>query len=146
MFKKILVPVDPDEAGLGLPAIEHAAMIAKHDDAELRLVGVVHEVPSSIDKYIGSYVPKDYKTHFLIEAKSNLAGLVEKSGLPKDKASITIRAGGAYQEVLEEAEHWGADLIVMSSHAPAMKTYLLGSTAAKIVRHAECSVTVLRAH
>jgi len=46
--------------------------------------------------------------------------------------------------VLEEAEACKADLIVMGSHRPAMATYLLGSNAARIVRHAPCSVMVLR--
>ena len=38
----------------------------------------------------------------------------------------------------------GADLIVIGSHRPAMSTYLLGSNAKTIVRHAKCSVLVLR--
>ena len=37
-----------------------------------------------------------------------------------------------------------ADLIVIGSHRPAMSTYLLGSNAKTIVRHAKCSVLVLR--
>ncbi|TPQ46867.1 universal stress protein UspA, partial [Prosthecomicrobium hirschii] len=34
--------------------------------------------------------------------------------------------------------------IVVSSHRPSMATYLIGSNAAKIVRHAPCSVMVVR--
>ena len=38
----------------------------------------------------------------------------------------------------------GYDLIVVGSHRPAMATYLLGSNASTIVRHAPCSVLVVR--
>ncbi|MCC2654076.1 MAG: universal stress protein UspA, partial [Microvirga sp.] len=48
-------------------------------------------------------------------------------------------------EVLDEAEQTGADLVVVGSHRPTMATYLLGSNASTIVRHAKCSVLVVRA-
>ena len=37
-----------------------------------------------------------------------------------------------------------ADLIVMTSHRPAMRTYFLGSNAGHVVRYAKCSVLVVR--
>jgi nucleotide-binding universal stress UspA family protein len=46
--------------------------------------------------------------------------------------------------VIDEAKESAVDLIVVTSHRPQMSTYLLGSNAAKIVRHATCSVLVLR--
>ena len=52
--------------------------------------------------------------------------------------------GGVYHDVLQEAEKIGADLIVVGSHRPTMATYLIGSNAAAIVRHAKCSVLVVR--
>jgi nucleotide-binding universal stress UspA family protein len=55
-----------------------------------------------------------------------------------------VRQGGIYHEVLEEAKTFGCDLIVMSSHRPAMKTYFLGSNAGHMVRYAKCSVLVVR--
>ncbi|WP_170501927.1 universal stress protein, partial [Ruegeria atlantica] len=38
----------------------------------------------------------------------------------------------------------GIDCIVLASHKPGMKDFFLGSTAALVVRHARCSVHVLR--
>ena len=55
-----------------------------------------------------------------------------------------MRQGGIYHEVLEEAKAFIADLIVMSSHRPAMRTYFLGSNAGHVVRYATCSVMVVR--
>ncbi len=51
-----------------------------------------------------------------------------------------------YDEVLAEAKFWGANLIIVGSHSPSMSTYLFGSNAQKIVRHANCSVMVVRPH
>ncbi|WP_179655998.1 universal stress protein, partial [Salmonella enterica] len=37
-----------------------------------------------------------------------------------------------------------ADMVIIASHRPDITTYLLGSNAAAVVRHAECSVLVVR--
>ncbi|MFQ5760821.1 MAG: universal stress protein, partial [Acidiferrobacterales bacterium] len=42
------------------------------------------------------------------------------------------------------AEKAGCDLIVMASQRPELKDYLLGPNAARVVRHANCSVLVAR--
>ncbi len=55
-----------------------------------------------------------------------------------------VRQGGIYHEILEEAAAFKADLIVMTSHRPAMRTYFLGSNAGHVVRYAKCSVLVVR--
>ena len=55
-----------------------------------------------------------------------------------------VRQGGIYHEILEEAAAIRADLIVMTSHRPAMRTYFLGSNAGHVVRYAKCSVLVVR--
>ena len=67
-----------------------------------------------------------------------------KSGIEPSRISSVVRQGGIYHEILEEAQAINADLIVMSSHRPAMKTYFLGSNAGHVVRYAKCSVLVVR--
>jgi universal stress protein A len=47
--------------------------------------------------------------------------------------------------ILEHAKEWGADLIVVGSHDRSrMERFLLGSIAESVVKHAPCSVLVLR--
>ena len=47
--------------------------------------------------------------------------------------------------ILEEAESWGADLIVLGSHGyRAWERFLLGSVSQAVVSHAKCSVEVVR--
>ena len=76
-------------------------------------------------------------------AEEALALVCKDSGLG-EKCSSVVRQGGIYHEVLEEAKTFGCDIIVMSSHRPAMKTYFLGSNAGHMVRYAKCSVLVVR--
>ena len=73
-----------------------------------------------------------------------LATAAEGIDYPKELVSTALRFGAIYSEVLAEAEAWGADLIVVGSHRPSMSTYLLGSNANTIVRHAKCAVLVAR--
>ena len=47
--------------------------------------------------------------------------------------------------ILDEAESWGADLIVLVSHGYGpLKRFLLGSVSQAVVSHAKCSVEVVR--
>jgi nucleotide-binding universal stress UspA family protein len=47
--------------------------------------------------------------------------------------------------ILDEAETWGADLIVVGSHGyRAWERFLLGSVSHSVVSHAKCSVEVVR--
>jgi nucleotide-binding universal stress UspA family protein len=56
-----------------------------------------------------------------------------------------VRQGDPRREILEEAKAWGADLIVVGSHGrTGLERWLLGSVAEHIVRHASCSVEVVR--
>ena len=50
----------------------------------------------------------------------------------------------SYDEVIATAKSLGAELIIVGSHKPDVSDYLLGSNAARIVRHADCSVLVVR--
>ena len=67
--------------------------------------------------------------------------------MPAGQASATVRQGGIYQEILEEANSMGADLIIMTSRRAqrhAVRTYFLGSNTGHVVRYAKCSVLVVR--
>jgi nucleotide-binding universal stress UspA family protein len=56
-----------------------------------------------------------------------------------------VRQGDARQEIVDEAKDWAADLIVVGSHGrTGIQRWLLGSVAEHVVRHAPCSVEVVR--
>jgi hypothetical protein len=48
------------------------------------------------------------------------------------------------RNILEKSAQKSAELIIVASHQPELQNYFLGSTAAKVVRHATCSVLVVR--
>jgi len=54
------------------------------------------------------------------------------------------RTGHSYKTILDVADEKQVDLIVIASHQPGLQDYFLGSTAAKVVRHAKCSVLIIR--
>ena len=64
---------------------------------------------------------------------------------PSIKVTGNILPGSPRSIILEEAERWKADLIVVGSHGyGAWHRFLLGSVSQAIVSHAKCSVEVVR--
>lgn len=139
MFKRILLPIDLEEAEMTRQAIEAAVRIADAG-AEMRLVNVQALMPATFIEY----GPPDYEGEVRLVAEKQLAEVAGKVNFPRERFSTSVRVGSVYHEALTEAEEWRADLIVICSNRPTLTTYLLGSNAAKIVRHATCSVLVVR--
>jgi len=70
------------------------------------------------------------------------AELLKKAGFSTETA---VREGDPRSAIVDEADEWGADLIVVGSHGRSGLTrWLLGSVAQAIVGHAPCSVEVVR--
>jgi nucleotide-binding universal stress UspA family protein len=140
MYKKILVPVDLADTDLAKPAIETAVGMARDSGGSVRLINVQPVTPVML----AEYVPPDFEAQQRRSSEDVLGIIAGECGLDPKRISFTVRQGGIYHEVLEEAKEFDADLIVMSSHRPAMRTYFLGSNAGHVVRYAPCSVLVVR--
>jgi universal stress protein G len=140
MFKQILVPVDLADTELAKPSIETAVALVRVSGGGVRLLNVLPMTPVML----AEYVPPDFDVQQRQSAEEALTIISRECGLDAAHVSSTVRQGGIYHEVLEEAKAIGADLIVMSSHRPAMRTYFLGSNAGHVVRYAKCSVLVVR--
>src|SRR5262245_24856780 len=140
MYNKILVPVDLADTDLAKPAISTAVEMARNAGGSVRLVNVLAMTPVML----AEYVPPDFDVQQRKSSEEALSIIAAEAGLPADKVSHVVRQGGIYHEILEEAKGIHADLIVMSSHRPAMRTYFLGSNAGHVVRYAKCSVLVVR--
>jgi nucleotide-binding universal stress UspA family protein len=140
MFKKILVPVDLTEPEFTKPAVDAAVELARASGGIVRIVNVLPMTPVML----AEYVPADFDSQQRQTAEDAVVSLARESGFEAARLSTVVRQGGIYHEVLEEAGTMDADLIVMVSHRPALKTYLLGSNAGHVVRYAKCSVLVVR--
>jgi nucleotide-binding universal stress UspA family protein len=140
MFKMILVPVDLSEVEVARPALDKAVALAGITEAKLGLVYVRSILPVTFMEY----VPPSFDEEQQADCEKQIAEVAASLNLPANRVTTAVRMGSVYNEVLAEAEKTGADLIVVGSHRPGMATYLLGSNASTIVRHAMCSVLVVR--
>ncbi len=136
MYKKILVPVDPSHGAVA----RHILAVARHlagADGWITVLNVIEPIPA----YVASQIPKDVLAENRDAAKARVEGLADREGL---KGHVVLRQGSPAAEILAEAEEMGADAIVLGSHRPDYTDYFLGSTAARVVRHARCTVVVER--
>ena len=61
-----------------------------------------------------------------------------------DFEGLQFISSAGLRVILATAKKVRADLIVMAAHRPEFRDYLLGPNAYRVVRHAECSVLVVR--
>ena len=143
MTNSVLCAVDVSNGDDDMNTIQAAARLAKLDDAQLDVIAVVPDFGIS---QVGSYFTKDHHNTMLAEAKEALNALVTKAldAKQNEKVRHIVATGRAYEEVLNLAEKAKSELIVVGAHDSALTDYLLGPNAARIVRHAKCSVFVVR--
>ncbi len=94
-----------------------------------------------IPAYAQSYLPEGQLQQNLEETRETLKALADSIGV---KADIVVRYGSPSPVILDEADERDSDLIIIASHHPGIKDYLIGSTASRVVRHADCSVLINR--
>lgn len=140
MFEKILVPVDLTEPEMSRKAIVAASALAKAFKSEFRMINVQSLLP--VDFL--DYVEKDFAADIRQGLEQEISALADSADYPRERISTKILFGPVHHKILEEAEAWGADLIVLCSHRPDRKGYLIGSTASAIVHNAKRSVWVVR--
>ena len=141
MFRKILLPIDVAEPEVANEAVAAATALAGAFDSELRLVHVASPVLVASPMAV---IPQAVYDAIGVYEQSELERLAKAINRPPGTLSVAVRVGAIYPELLSEAGEWGADLVVVGAHKRSMATYLLGSTAAAIVRHAACTVMVVR--
>lgn len=61
-----------------------------------------------------------------------------------DTTDILVRTGHAARTILDVAEEVDSDVVILASHNPGFADHFLGSVAGRVVRHAHCSVHVVR--
>jgi len=141
MFKKILVPIDTNQESSWRLALPQALDLVKRDGAKLYLFTVVPDFGMAM---VGSFFPKDYAEKAMQHAEYELNS-VARNHVPADvDYTCYVRHGTIYKRILQSADELGTDLIVLTSHRPETKDYLLGPNAARVVRHAKQSVFVIR--
>jgi len=141
MFKNILTAIDLTEESSWVKSIPTAVDFCQSAGARLHLMTVIPDFGMSI---VSQYFPKDYAEKALEGARAELNAFASKH-IPDDlQPTLVIAQGTIYEEIIRVGNEVSADLIIVASHRPSLKDYLLGPNAARVVRHANCSVLVVR--
>ena len=138
-MKKILVALDGSPRADGVLA--YAVSLARLTDAKLvlfRSFGIPPEMtlawPVS-DEPLETALRKQAQTYLDERARTVPNGLLRE---------VRVMLGVPWQAVCSAARHENADLIVIGAHGYSGIDHLLGTTAAKIVNHADRPVLVVR--
>lgn len=129
---------DPDSVHRVLPIAEE---MAQKFGAELHVLCVV---PTYSMPIVGSFFPDGYEDKALEAAKAALSDTLAKNSKNASALKGHVAQGSIYGEIIDAANKLECSLIIMESHRPALKDYLLGPNAARVVRHAKQSVYVHR--
>jgi nucleotide-binding universal stress UspA family protein len=141
MFSSILVPVDLAAVSGKRRALAVAADMAHRYDADLTVMTVIPDFGMSI---VGSFFDEGFAARATAEAAEKLRAFCAGHVPTGLRVHERVAQGPIYDEVLRAARAIPCDCIVMGSHRPELKDYLLGPNAARVVRHAPCSVMVVR--
>ena len=135
MYKNILVPVLIDD--------EHdtqssylAARTLADEDAKFTVLHVMESIPG----FVATQLPDDV----LDKSRDHAEMALRQSAAALPGASTHLAVGHPGRFIVEYAKENGIDCIIIASHRPGIEDYFLGSTAARVVRHAQCAVHVIR--
>ena len=135
MYTNILVPVSFEADRNAQGAMEIAKALCS-EGGKITCLHVLEELP----KYATEYLPAGHVEAAKADIVKGLSALIEGVS----NATTMVVEGHSSRSILAHADNNDVDLIIVASHQPGMQDYLLGSTAAKVVRHAKCAVHVLR--
>ena len=141
MYQKILLCVDLHDEASWRKSLPAAVEICQSFGAELHILTVVPDLPSGV---LELYLPEGRAVNLIRESDTSLAEFVSRHLAKSPTAHQHVGQGTVYRVILVTAGTIGADLIVMGSHSPAMSDFMLGPNAARVVRHSDRSVLVVR--
>lgn len=125
MYKRILAAVDGSD--ISNRALQEGLELAKDQQALLRIVHVVDTMPPATGDILDQGVT-----------------LARQADVEVETALVKVRAHHPSAGILDEAEGWSADLIVMGTHGRSGLTHLLvGSAAEGVVRKAPVPVLLI---
>ena len=136
MYQSILVPIDLSFLDRGKAMID-IAIKQSNPDSKIVLLYVIEAVPG----WALAEMPEGILEKSEQSAMDQLSAIANTTA---GKAIALVRRGHPAHMILSVADEMATELIIIASHKPGLQDYFLGSTASKIVRHAKCSVLVVR--
>nr|WP_314445309.1 universal stress protein [uncultured Sphingomonas sp.] len=139
MNSNVLVPVDLEEPSSWSKAGPTAVALARDFDARLTFPALVEDRIAALEAQWSSVGYRDLLSRSDARLRLFANGICE--GL---RAETKVVGGGISGGILDLTAQVAADLIVLASLRPAMRDWLIGANAARVVRQARCSVMVVR--
>ena len=141
-LKKILLPLDGSD--LAESALASVEQLARVSGVEVILLHV--EPPKDSNPFVGARGPSHLNGHHRADVDSYLASVSKRLVALGASVEVTIREGLPGLEIIDAAEDWAVDLIVMSSHGrTGLAEWAFGSTADQALRLAAVPVLLIRA-
>jgi nucleotide-binding universal stress UspA family protein len=144
---KILLAIDG--SSFSDAAVEEVASRPWPDGSEVDVLSVSE--PPAIPLGEAAALPSRYYEEMEKIVQEQSSAIVDRavtrlrSGASSLRVTKDIVAGHPVKEIVERAERWGADLIVVGSHGyRGFKRLLLGSVSQAVASHAKCSVEIVR--
>ena len=141
MFKTILLAIDLNDPASAEKATAAAQKMTLDNDAVLHVVNVV---PDNGMAMVGAAMGAERGKAMMQEVDTALHAFAEQHLPAVMNATLHVEQGTVYDRILRKADAVGADLIIVGSHRPELKDYLIGPNSARIARHAKAAVLVLR--
>ena len=141
MSKHILCAVDLAHHTDASALLTEAGRVAVRDGAVLSVVTVLPDYGTS---FVGSFFKEGTLKEAAEAALQSLHALVDQVLANAGQVQCIVEIGSAYEEILDAARKCEADLIIVGAHKPDLAGRIIGPNAARIARHADVSVLVLR--
>ena len=141
MFETLLLAVDINDPDGSKRSTEAAIRLASQEQALLHVVNVVPDDGMAI---VSASLKPEQGADTMSAAKAALADWAG-SKLPDGiETKLHVVRGTVYDQILKLAKQLDVGAIVVGAHRPALKDYLIGPNAARVARHADQSVFVIR--
>jgi nucleotide-binding universal stress UspA family protein len=143
---KILVALD--DSKFSKAAANAVITRMKPDGSQVKLLHVLAPFPVALAQRMGGREFPDFaaaRASLRERAQGFLAATAEKFRSAGFEISYALEEGDPRDVILDNAERWPADLIVLGSHGRGGKSrFLMGSVSEAVARHARCSVEIVR--
>ncbi len=141
MFKKILLPIDLEHADVARKAISLATEEAKRSGSKLYVMTVA---PGFGTPLVASFFDDATVKKAMKEVARHLKKFVANHIPGEFHAKSIVTEGNPPEQILKQAKEHNIDLIIISGYDTELDQMLLGSCSAKVVRHSNCSVLVVK--
>ncbi len=140
MYNTVLIPMDLEHEDMFPKAVALAQQLIGDEKGEIHAI----YVDQNLVHHGNFSLSEDAVKQAQDDMKQQVKSLFKKYVPEHLRGKCRVRSGVVYDTVLEEADKVKPEVIIVAAGRPGFSSYLLGSNAEKILRHANCSVFVVR--